>query len=1028
MILGRDVEVSAALAAVRRHEPVAIHGEAGIGKTAMGRAVVAASGLAGHVGGALATLSWFAGLPLSRAIRRPLPAGDRSATVQFVTDRVAGGILVLEDLQWADHETLRIIPMLAGQVPLIITYRDHEPGTPAAAAAATACGAADQSLAGLRPQAASALIRERNPALPEDRVAAIVAGAGGNPLYLEEQARQGGPGGGLSQLMTARLARCSPAARRTIAVLALLGRPCSAALAGPGVPELVEAGLAELPDPDADLVRLRHGLTGDLAVAGLDAGERRRLHAEVASQLTDDGEAARHHAAAGQRDAARSRALAAASQAQAVAERARHLGLAASCADGAEADELRISAAAAFSAVGEHAVALQLLDAVPEEPGSERRGRICLYRARARLALGEPGAALAAADAGLAVASAGASAGASDGGTQLAVALRVERVRALAAAAGATAQVRLEAHDAVAGARAAGAGLARSLLALGQVELLARDRRWPATVSEALTAARRDDLFDAECEAAQLLVTGHLLGGDPSVAGQVAAEMADRARDRGQRGRETEFRAATLWLQQLVYARRDTAERSARELLAGVLPAGVRERVTGLYALSLADAGDFDGAARALGAARGPATVPGQAFLTWVRAELAWLAGDLADARKQAAAAGGGLPPVDALAAVTSGWAHAEAGAVPLLDLAFGDYGGAGQETAAIGALAADPAAAAAEFAAAAASWRPRQLRAVLRCGWAAAEANRRAGAGQARAQLEAAAARAAELGLGGLLPRIHRSLRAVGARPSAARSADERHLTHREREILGLVATGHTAAVIAGRLAISAETVEDHIASAIRKLGAANRTEAVALLLSQAAPAARDAPPVIVVEDAATARRVRAQLDAQGLRVIDGFEVPGDDFGLAERKLACVGEAADEQSRRRVILAATRGAALVVTIRPGDRVPDAFLGDLERVAASRGLGGIDWRVSAPDGQSLTDEMALLLERLGSGETVAEAARALNLSLRGAHRRLASARAVLGVSSNRAAVAEATRRAGAAGVAPFRDSVSGRGT
>src|SRR5580700_748139 len=72
VILGRDAEVSVGLAAVRRHAPVAIHGEIGIGKTATARAVVVASGLTAHAGGALATLSWFAGLPLARAIRRPL--------------------------------------------------------------------------------------------------------------------------------------------------------------------------------------------------------------------------------------------------------------------------------------------------------------------------------------------------------------------------------------------------------------------------------------------------------------------------------------------------------------------------------------------------------------------------------------------------------------------------------------------------------------------------------------------------------------------------------------------------------------------------------------------------------------------------------------------------------------------------------------------------------------------------------------------------------------------------------------------
>ena len=51
--------------------------------------------------------------------------------------------------------------------------------------------------------------------------------------------------------------------------------------------------------------------------------------------------------------------------------------------------------------------------------------------------------------------------------------------------------------------------------------------------------------------------------------------------------------------------------------------------------------------------------------------------------------------------------------------------------------------------------------------------------------------------------------------------------LTHREREILGLVAAGHANKVIALRLGISHKTVRNTLSGACRKIGATDRTQA---------------------------------------------------------------------------------------------------------------------------------------------------------------------------------------------------------
>jgi DNA-binding CsgD family transcriptional regulator len=58
--------------------------------------------------------------------------------------------------------------------------------------------------------------------------------------------------------------------------------------------------------------------------------------------------------------------------------------------------------------------------------------------------------------------------------------------------------------------------------------------------------------------------------------------------------------------------------------------------------------------------------------------------------------------------------------------------------------------------------------------------------------------------------------------------------VTPRERDVLSLAATGMTTHEIAVALALSDLTVNTHVRNAIRKLGAHNRTHAVALAVAR--------------------------------------------------------------------------------------------------------------------------------------------------------------------------------------------------
>jgi DNA-binding CsgD family transcriptional regulator len=87
----------------------------------------------------------------------------------------------------------------------------------------------------------------------------------------------------------------------------------------------------------------------------------------------------------------------------------------------------------------------------------------------------------------------------------------------------------------------------------------------------------------------------------------------------------------------------------------------------------------------------------------------------------------------------------------------------------------------------------------------------------------------AGEIRLGG--PELEGELVGAGGRLST--------ITAREQEVLHLMAEGASNASIGEALVISQATVKSHVRHILRKLGAANRTEAVSLFLATSPPAA---------------------------------------------------------------------------------------------------------------------------------------------------------------------------------------------
>ena len=829
MLVGRRRELGMLAAFLGSGKPGLLLGEAGIGKSVLLRSAAEASERQAFHALCLAGLSWYAYLPIARAVGAEPPWGDPAHVADWLLGEVAGGVLVLDDLHWADAETVALLPHLVGRVPLLAAIRRGDPG---AAAAVAACAEVGFSVLDVKPLAdedARRIVIGVRDSLSAETVDRIVGEAGGSPLLLEELAH----GNGLRTLrlgLRARLSRCSPGAQRSMAILGVLGRPAEPPLAGAGLAELAEAGLLA-PGP---LAAPRHSLLGEMAASFVHECELRQIHAQLAKRLADPGEAARHHLAAGNTAAAHNEALRATRGTTRPGDRARNLKLAATTAAPAARDRLLLEAAEALVAVRSFEEAADVL-ALVRSPRPDDRARVHLARARCLADRCLDDAWEAELEEGLSLVAG------TDTPTE--TLLRIELVERPVWACDAREAV-ARATLALEAAERTKTCLGRAHVKLAQALYLDEPERCEPHLVAALEHAVRDDDREVEMLALCLRVYGTERRTKQVPPPEAAEPLIARADELGLgtwalQGRYLQA-SARFWREGASPA---VAELYG-ELLSGFRPFESRDQAIPELALVLGDLGRDEDARAFLAGAPQATSGWGDALRTVFGAELHWLAGRWEAALETATplASRDGLFGAEELARCTVALAQLELGhPAPMPALSTDEV--LNPHTAPLLAglhaltSAGDPAYAEELFdeaAARATGWCARDRD---RCQWLAGEAARRGGSlVRASERLRDLEERLAERELLPLLRRVRRSLRLLGE-PGAARSTTTANgLTAREREVLQLVATGLSSREVAARLALSVATVESHVRSARSRLGVRTRLEAIAVVRDLAA------------------------------------------------------------------------------------------------------------------------------------------------------------------------------------------------
>ena len=166
-------------------------------------------------------------------------------------------------------------------------------------------------------------------------------------------------------------------------------------------------------------------------------------------------------------------------------------------------------------------------------------------------------------------------------------------------------------------------------------------------------------------------------------------------------------------------------------------------------------------------------------------------------------------------------------------------------------------------------------------------------------------------------------------------------------------------------------------------------------------------ARPLIVVVDRGGFDLARRELEADGWFCQSGFVPSSIAWDVSEQRIVCCGKLGVEQDAMAAVLAAARGAGLVVFDGSAPELTERLVEDLTR------FGRVELRHRCePDPlDGLPADQRHLLELVAQGLSLGEAARQLHISRRTADRRLAAARAALGMRTTAEALRLARCRA-----------------
>lgn len=155
------------------------------------------------------------------------------------------------------------------------------------------------------------------------------------------------------------------------------------------------------------------------------------------------------------------------------------------------------------------------------------------------------------------------------------------------------------------------------------------------------------------------------------------------------------------------------------------------------------------------------------------------------------------------------------------------------------------------------------------------------------------------------------------------------------------------------------------------------------------------------VLADVGAVAEVLEAMEEAGVSIVRGWQLPDEPWDLTRRRIACAGRIVVQSDLEDALVAAARGASLVVE----GPVPAVLFPPL--VEDLRRLGVVEQRRS----NGFDAQQHRLLTLLGEGLSIGEAAARLFISRRTADRRLAAARAALGVGTNNEAVVAVARDA-----------------